>query len=75
MKVLQELRIPELDGNDYIIKILEGEKINLIELIRGDEIIHIPLLGYTPHFLFQVLNQISVKFSSINELLLNFSCF
>ena len=73
MKILQELRIPELDGNDYFVTILEGEKINLIELKRGDETFHVPLLGYTPDFLFQVLNQVSVKFSSMNELLPGFS--
>ena len=44
MKILEEIKIPELDGKEYIIRIVEEEKINVLEFVKGEQIFRMELI-------------------------------
>ena len=73
MKILEEIRIPDLNGKIYILRVVEEEKINVLEFERDELKFRIELLGYTANYLLQIANSLSVKFSSLNYLLPGYS--
>ena len=66
--ILYEFTIPIDQTDQIIIRIVQEELINVMELLQGEQKIRIKLLGYTPNFLAEMINLQAMKYSSLHNI-------
>jgi hypothetical protein len=67
-KILNEFIIPLNNNQNIIIRVVQEELMNVLLLIQEDQTIRLPLIGYTPNFLAEMINLNAMNYSSLHNL-------
>jgi len=73
--ILDEFKMPVNGNNEVILRVIQGERVNILQIIMDDKIIPIQLIGYGANALFEVGNKFAIKYASLTELMPNFPPF
>lgn len=74
-KILYETKIPMNGYGEILYRVVTTDNFNILQIIWGEYTIPIPLIGYMPHYFFELGGMLVSKFTTSTQLQSNLSPF